>query len=225
MSEMMQHNSWSPKVKFCGLVQPNDVRIAVELGVNAIGLVFFDKSPRYVSIEQARLLRALIPATIQAVGLFVNASRSIVMQTATEVGLDVLQFHGDEAPRDLEGWTLPVWRAVRMQSAADVRDARTQYPMAEYYLLDAHVDTYGGAGKTFDWALLHGADNQRLAANSDLILSGGLNSANVAQGIQTVRPAWVDVSSGIQGIDPKHKDQERMHSFIDAVRNWERGIA
>ncbi len=217
--------SWSPKVKFCGLVQTEDVRFAVSLGVQAIGFVFYEKSPRYVTVDEARQLRELIPSGVLAVGLFVNAARARIEQTSALVGLDVVQFHGDESSADLAGWHLPVWRAVRMQSASDVQQARIDFPMADYYLLDAHVDTYGGAGKTFDWALVHGVDRRQQSAKSDLILSGGLQAANVALGIQSVRPAWVDVSSGIQGENPRRKDPVRMQSFIDAVRHWDRGIA
>jgi phosphoribosylanthranilate isomerase len=222
---MTPNDTWSPKVKFCGLVQADDVRCAVTLGVNAIGFVFYEKSSRYITAEQARVLREQIPTGILAVGLFVNASRSWITQTASVVGLDVLQFHGDETPEALAGWHLPVWRAVRMQSAADVQQARAAFPMAEHYLLDAHVDTYGGAGRTFDWSLAHRTGHEPLAVESDLILSGGLHAGNVAKGINSVLPAWVDVSSGIQGEDPRYKDPVRMKGFIDAVHNWGRRIA
>jgi phosphoribosylanthranilate isomerase len=216
---------WSPKIKFCGLVREQDVQAAVALGVHAIGFVFYEKSPRYLSLAQAKALRSAIPAHILAVGLFVNASRCAIATAVREVGLDVVQFHGDESAQELEQWSVPVWRAVRMQSAQDVQQARQQFPSAQHYLLDAHVDTYGGAGKTFDWELVRANPAASDGTTSDLILSGGLTVDNVAAGIKAVLPAWVDVSSGVQGLDARQKDLERMTRFISAVRLWNSGIA
>jgi phosphoribosylanthranilate isomerase len=178
-------------IKFCGLVRQQDVELAVELGVDAIGFVFYSKSPRFVSADLARKLRAALPASVQAVGLFVNQSREEIQSIARQVSLDVLQFHGDEPAQALADWNLPVWRAVRMQNAHDLDMARQTFPMAQRYLLDAHVASYGGAGQTFDWSLLaHDAG-----------------------------AAMVDVSSGIQTDDPRAKDAQKMRDFVHAVAN------
>jgi phosphoribosylanthranilate isomerase len=222
----MSHlNNWVPKIKFCGLVREQDVDAAVTLGVHAIGFVFYEKSPRYLTLQDAQLLRKRIPKHVLVVGLFVNASRHDIQNMVQEVGLDVVQFHGDEPAQDLVGWSVPVWRAVRMQTAQDVQQARQTFPMAQHYLLDAHVDTYGGAGKTFDWQLVRENSAVQQGFVSDLILSGGLTPENVGAGIRAVRPAWVDVSSGVQGADARQKDLERMTQFISAVRMWDSGIA
>jgi phosphoribosylanthranilate isomerase len=203
-------------IKFCGLVRQQDVELAVELGVDAIGFVFYTKSPRFVSADLARKLRAALPASVQAVGLFVNQSREEIQSIARQVSLDVLQFHGDEPAQALTDWNLPVWRAVRMQNAHDLDMARQAFPMAQRYLLDAHVASYGGAGQTFDWSLLA---RDAGAADQQLVLSGGLDSANVKAGIAAIRPAMVDVSSGIQTDDPRAKDAQKMRDFVRAVAN------
>ena len=222
--------SWLPDIKFCGLVEPGDAQEAVALGVKAIGLVFYPQSPRYVNIREALAIRQVVPSYVSLVGLFVNAPREQIASIQSEIGLDVLQFHGDEGPENLRHWNVPVWRAVRMRSPIDLPAAREQFPMASCFVLDAHVDTYGGAGKSFDWklAMSSNADGKASASSSmqsqtPIMLSGGLNASNVASGIRQLSPAWVDVSSGIQTEDPRKKDSEKMRAFVDAVQNWRAG--
>jgi phosphoribosylanthranilate isomerase len=203
------------RVKFCGLVRAQDVEVAVRLGVDAVGLVFFTGSPRVVTVPQAQALRRLLPSFVRAVGLFVNASESFVKDCVRQVGLDVLQFHGDENPDTLQSLAaslnLPWWQVVRMRPETDLLSSAARSPGAECLLLDAHVAGYGGSGQRFDWNWIPTRHPARL------ILSGGLDAQRVAAGIAHVRPFAVDVSSGNQGTHPREKDPLHMERFMAAV--------
>ena len=206
------------RIKFCGLVEPDDVDVAIALGVDAIGLVFFERSPRFVSIEQARVLRARMPSFVTVVGLFVDAGPEVIARTASEVGLDVIQFHGDETPSECMerapargAW----WRAVRMRSPGDLLESATRFRGADAFLLDAYSDGYGGSGKSFDWSWIRPAE---LPVDTRLILAGGLSADTVGAAIDTVAPFAVDVSSGIQVEGhPRRKDRTRMERFVAEV--------
>lgn len=209
------------RVKFCGLVRPGDVDAAVALGVDAIGLVFYPRSPRYLTADAARELRRRVPSYVSAVGLFVNTPTAEVAHIATRVGLDVLQFHGDESPADCEA-ALPLaapakawWRAVRMRGPADLLESTTRYGSAEAFLLDKLSEGFGGSGETFDWNWL--SDLPEAVRRRRLIMAGGLTAVSVGAAIDQVRPFGVDVSSGIQGADPRQKDLASMERFMQAV--------
>jgi phosphoribosylanthranilate isomerase len=205
------------RVKFCGFVRPEDIRVATSFGVDAIGLVFYEKSSRLLDLEAAVALRRSIPSWVACVGLFVNAAPEQVRGYSSAIGLDVIQFHGDET-RDqcleslLKGQRY--WRAVRMRQAADLLNSWTDYPDAEAFLLDAFSEGYGGSGKRFDWSM---APSRRDGRDGPLIVSGGLDDLSVSEAIVRLRPLGVDVSSGIQGADPRTKDPEKMEQFIAAV--------
>ncbi len=203
------------RIKFCGLVRAEDVDAAVALGVDAIGFVFYPKSPRALSLEAASGLRARLPSFVQAVGLFVNATTDEVVACASRVGLDVLQFHGDETPEQARAQAaaagLPWWHAVRMSAETDLLSSVRDFQGAECFVLDSHVASYGGAGIGFDWSWVPAPHPARL------ILSGGLDADRVGEAIARVGPFGVDVSSGIQGADPRHKDRFRMERFVAAV--------
>ncbi len=201
------------RIKFCGLVRPADVDVAVALGVDAVGFVFYERSPRALSVDEARALRHRLPSWVRAVGLFVNASPDRVREARSTLGLDVIQFHGDEDPaacRDAARggfW----WRAVRMRGPDDLLKSSVDFPGAEALLVDSFHAGYGGSGVSFDWGwTAQGRDRP-------LILSGGLDAATVGQAIERVRPFAVDVSSGIQGSDPRVKDPRKMESFVQEV--------
>ncbi len=210
------------RIKFCGLVHPEDVRTAVALGVDAIGLVFYPKSARLIDPAHAAGLRRLLPSYVAAVGLFVDAPDGEVRRVAGAVGLDVIQFHGNETPQRCEqerplgvSW----WRAVRMRTADDLLESLAQFGSAEALLLDSFSAGYGGSGETFDWSLIPAQRPIPIA------LSGGLGPANVARAIERVRPSLVDVSSGIQADgpngepngQPRRKSSERMERFVAEV--------
>lgn len=206
------------RIKFCGLVRPDDVRTAVALGVDAVGFVFYPQSPRLLDPVQAAGLRRLLPSYVAAVGLFVNAPEGSVRRVAGAVGLDAIQFHGDETPRDCEYERpagLPYWRAVRIRDRGDLLESFSRFGSAEALLLDSYSAGYGGSGEGFDWSWIPAERPM------PIVLSGGLSDGTVGAAIARVRPAMVDVSSGIQldgpQADPRAKSRERMERFVAAV--------
>jgi phosphoribosylanthranilate isomerase len=199
------------RIKICGLTREADVEAAIEAGADAIGFVFYAKSPRAVTPERARALARLLPPFVMPVGLFVNAT-----DPELQAGFDALphmlvQFHGDETPADCDRVRRPYLRAARMAPGVDLLNFAAQFPNAQALLLDAHVDGYGGGGKVFDWSLIPPSVSSRL------VLSGGLNAANVADGIARVRPWAVDVSSGVE-VSKGIKSADLIHEFCRAVR-------
>jgi phosphoribosylanthranilate isomerase len=226
ISSVLASPTLRTRIKFCGLVRPQDVVNAVHLGADAIGFVFYSKSPRVVSADQALELRRLLPSWVSAVGLFVNESANEVQRISATVGLDVIQLHGDESPQLAaeigRACQRPWWRAARCRSQADLLHCIEQFPNAESLLLDSFSPAFGGTGETFDWAIL--AEIERLlgaeqyaAVRSKMIMSGGLNETNVGQAIAKIQAMAVDVSSGIQGTNPREKDAKKMAAFIAAV--------
>ena len=201
------------RIKFCGLVRPEDVDTAVALGVDAVGFVFYPKSPRFIDAVAARELRRRLPSWVSAVGLVVNEPVEAVQRLRTEVALDVVQFHGDEAPDFCAGAAgdLAWWRAVRMRGPGDLLHSFEVFCKAEALLVDSFHAGYGGSGQSFDWSWI--ASERSLP----LILSGGLDPDSVGAAIERVAPVAVDVSSGIQGADPRTKDPVRMERFVSAV--------
>jgi phosphoribosylanthranilate isomerase len=210
------------RIKICGLSRPEDLQVAVEEGADAIGLVFYPKSPRYVSPETAGRLIAAVPAFVSTVGLFVNASPREVADVVGSAPVSLLQFHGDETPEQCvasaQAVNRPFLRAVRMRpemSAADLleyeKNCRAAGNLFAGLLLDAFVDGYGGGGKVFDWSLIP----KELAPR--VVLSGGLSAQNATEAVLQVRPYAVDVSSGVE-MSKGIKDPARIRSFIRAVR-------
>ncbi|KZE35275.1 phosphoribosylanthranilate isomerase [Crenobacter luteus] len=200
-----------PRIKICGLTRPEDARDAARLGADAIGLVFYDKSPRNVDIAAARAVIAALPPFVSVVALFVNPARERVDEILAAVAVDILQFHGEETPEFCASFHRPYLKAVRVKPGVDLVEWADRYKNARGLLADAFVEgAHGGTGATFDWRLI--PDNLPIP----LILSGGLTPDNVADAVRRVRPAAVDVSSGVEagkGI----KDAERMRAFIQGV--------
>ena len=209
------------RIKFCGLVRAEDVDTAVALGVDAIGFVFYPPSPRALGIDEALALRRRLPSFVSAVGLFVNELPDTVAATASRVGLDVIQLHGDESPDQARGvslaCSLPCWKAIRMRQQTDLLSSAVDFKDAECLLLDSYSEAFGGSGKVFDWSWIPAGLPSRI------ILSGGLDSDSVALAIQHVKPFAVDVSSGIQGHSPRHKDPALMERFIASVLSADAG--
>ncbi len=182
-------------------------------GADAIGLVFYEKSPRYVTIEMAAQLAASLPPFVTVVGLFVNATAEYVRKVLANVSLDVLQFHGDEMPVYCEQFHKPYLKAIRVKAGVNLLQCAADFHSAQGLLLDAHVEGIpGGTGAVFDWTLI--PPNLSLP----LILSGGLDVENVAQGIRRVRPYAVDVSSGVE-FSKGIKDAAKIAHFMQEVRN------
>ena len=202
------------RIKMCGLTRPQDMQAAVDAGADAVGLVFYPPSPRHVGLEQAAALARQVPPFVTLVGLFVNADPVQLRATLAAVPIHLLQFHGDEDEAYCRQFDRPFIKAARVKPGMDLLQYAQAFPSAQAILLDAFVEGYGGGGKVFDWTLIP----ERL--DKPVILSGGLDVANVADAVRRVRPAAVDVSSGIEsgkGI----KDAEKMQAFVAAVRGAE----
>ncbi|MGE6529216.1 phosphoribosylanthranilate isomerase [Pseudomonas sp. NPDC077382] len=198
--------------KICGITRVEDALVAAEAGADAIGLVFYPKSPRVVSVQQALNIVAALPPFVTTVGLFVNASRSEISATLDTVPLDMLQFHGDESPADCEGFCRPWYKALRVQAGEDVRRQAARYAGASAILLDTFVaGVPGGTGEIFDWSLIP-ADLPK-----PLILAGGLTCENVQQALAEVRPFAVDVSGGVE-LSKGIKDAASVKEFVRLVR-------
>lgn len=200
------------RVKICGITRVEDGVTAAQLGADAIGVVFYPPSPRHVSIEQAQTITRSLPPFVTRVGLFVDATEEQVDAAVSAVGLDLLQFNGDETAEDCRAFGLPYIKAIRMQREVDLYASQRDYADASGLLLDAYVaGAPGGSGESFDW--------RRVPTDlaKPIILAGGLTAANVKAAIKEVRPFAVDVSSGVEtskGI----KDPEKISAFIQSVR-------
>jgi phosphoribosylanthranilate isomerase len=201
------------RIKVCGFTREDQLAQAAQLGVDAVGLVFYPPSPRNVSIEQAQVLCRAVPPFVTTVGLFVDAPAEQVREVLRQVPLTLLQFHGDETPAYCQQFDLPYIKAVRVKPGLDLLQYTTDFASARGLLLDAYVaGVPGGTGERFDWTLIP-AD-----LPLPVVLSGGLDPENVAEAINNVRPWAVDVSSGVEQ-GKGNKDLAKMAAFIDGVRN------
>ena len=198
--------------KICGITRPEDALVAVAAGADAVGLVFYGRSPRAVTIAQAQAILAVLPPFVTTVGLFVDMPQAELEQVLEAVELDLLQFHGDECAADCERYGRPYIKALRVRAGEDVAALIDAYPGARGVLLDTFVEGVpGGTGQAFDWSLVP------QDARKPVILAGGLTAENVAQAIAQVRPYAVDVSGGVEagkGI----KDGAKVRDFLAAVR-------
>ena len=204
------------RIKICGLTREADVAAAVDAGADAVGFVLYEKSPRHVRIERAATLARGLPAFVTPVLLFVNAAPAELAAAAATIPHALLQFHGDETPAECDAAGRPYLRAVRMALGLDLLDFANRFPNASGLLLDAPVEGYGGGGKVFDWSLVPPDLPQDV--RSRLVLSGGLNPANVIDGVLHVRPLAVDVSSGVESAKGI-KDATLIRRFCEAVRD------
>jgi phosphoribosylanthranilate isomerase len=207
--------SMSVKVKICGITNAPDALAAVEAGADALGFMFYEPSPRHVSIgEAARIIREL-PPFVMKVGVFVDAEEDLVMRAIGDCGLNMLQFHGRETPEYCTQFGLMSMKAFR------IRDAESLQPLPDYptdaWLLDAFVaDKLGGTGEKFNWDLALEAKK----LGRPIFLAGGLTAGNVAGAVEKVQPYGVDVSSGVEA-EPGKKDHEKVRAFIQAAKSIE----
>ena len=200
------------RVKICGITRLEDAIAAAHSGADAIGLVFYQQSPRLVSIELAAQLAAALPPFVSVVGLFVNADTSFVRDVLVRVPLDLLQFHGDETPEFCGQFGKPYLKAIRVKKGMDLLQCASRFHAAKGLLLDAHVDGVpGGTGTAFDWTLVPGK------LSLPVILSGGLDAENVANAIKQVQPYAVDVSSGVEAAKGI-KDAAKIARFMQEVK-------
>jgi len=196
------------RVKICGITCLDDALMTVEAGADALGFVFFERSPRYISPDNAATIISQLPPFVQTVGLFVNEIATTVNSIADHCHLDIVQLHGEESPEYCASINRRIIKAFR------VKDISTLLEMKKYdvagYLLDAWSPTaHGGTGETFNWEIAASASSD----NNRIILAGGLTAENISLAIQTVKPYAVDVSSGVERA-PGKKDIQKMKSFI-----------
>lgn len=204
------------RIKFCGLTRPGDVRLASELGVDAIGFVFAAASPRRLSLAQAAALRPAVPPLVDLVALFMDNPGSEVAAVVRQLRPSLLQFHGAEDDAFCRGFGLPFIKTLAMGGdAPEAVAAARRFPSAAAFLLDGHgPGEAGGRGERFDW-------RQAPALGRPVFLAGGLHAGNVAQAIAEAGPFAVDVSSGIESA-PGIKDGARMQQFVDEARRADR---
>ena len=200
------------RIKICGITDAAHARLAADEGADAIGLVFYRESPRFIDAERAAGIARTLPAFVSSVGLFVDESEAGIRRILEHVPLDMLQFQGGESPEFCERFGRPWMRAVRMEAGTDLLEYAGRFSRAKALLLDAHVPGQpGGTGQTFDWS----------AVPRDLplpiVLSGGLTSENVGRAIRGMRPWGVDVSSGVEK-ERGVKDPAKIVEFIRSVR-------
>ena len=199
------------RVKICGITRPADAAAAAQAGADAIGLVFYPPSPRYLSAERALEIRDALPPFVQTVALFVNPDAAQVAQVIGRVRPALLQFHGEEAPEFCAQFGMPFVKAARVRPGVDALEYLRPFSRAAAWLFDSHVPEYGGVGESFDWSLLPVTDRP-------VILSGGLSQANVTEAIRRVRPWGVDVSSGVESAKGI-KDAAKIAAFMAEVGN------
>jgi phosphoribosylanthranilate isomerase len=201
------------RVKICGITRVEDALEAVKQGADAIGLVFYAKSPRNVSIAQASEIASAVPAFVSVVGLFVDAESVFIQEVLASVKLDILQFHGDEAPSACSQYSRPYMKAIRVKNGTNLVQYAHDYADAKALLLDAFSEGVpGGTGLVFDWSLI--PKNLSLP----VVLAGGLNAENVVVAIEQVRPYAVDVSGGVE-VNKGIKDAVKIAAFMRGVSN------
>jgi len=209
----------TPLVKICGLTDEDSIDVALDAGADFLGFVFFDKSPRNVTAEQAAELTQFVEG-VEKVGLFVNPTDEFLAEVLTHVRLDILQFHGDESPERLDqirqDFAIPVMKSLAISDAEDLRAAEAFFPVVDYLLFDATPpkgsDRPGGNAVSFDWTLL-----QAFHCPVPWLLAGGLTPENVAEALRVSGAAGVDVSSGVEKA-PGIKDAEKIRRFIAAIK-------
>ena len=205
----------SVKVKICGITNAPDALAAVEAGADALGFMFYEKSPRHISIPDATKIIRELPPFVMKVGVFVDASEDLVMRAIGDCGLNRLQFHGNESPEYCTQFGLMNMKAFRIRDGESLK-ALADYP-TDAFLLDAFVaDKLGGTGEKFNWDLAVEAKK----SGKLIFLAGGLTPENVADAVKKVQPFGVDVSSGVEA-QPGKKDHDKVRAFIQAAKSVE----
>ncbi len=200
-------------VKICGITSVEDALTAAQAGADAIGLMFYEKSPRYISMQLAAEISRALPPFVIKVGVFVDADEDMVSRAIAECGINIAQFHGDETPEFCSLFPVMSIKAFRVKDAASL-NALPDYN-TNAYLLDAYVaDQLGGTGARFNWDLA--VEAQKFGR--PIFLAGGLTADNVADAVRQVRPYAVDVSSGVES-SPGRKDPEKVIAFIKAAKS------
>ncbi len=199
------------KVKICGITNLKDAFAAIDYGADALGFVFYEKSPRALKVNVARKIIGSLPPFVSTVGLFVNETVDGVRRIQKETGIDLVQLHGDESPETVSALGPGVIKVIRVQGMESFADLKSYAPRA--FLLDAHHDTlFGGTGLAFDWDL-----TQWVEGDVPVIIAGGLTPENVAEAVAKTNPYGVDVSSGVEA-EPGLKDAAKLKNFIQRAK-------
>jgi phosphoribosylanthranilate isomerase len=202
------------KIKICGTTNLDDALLAVELGADALGFIFYPKSPRYVKVQDAANICNSLPPFVAKVGVFVDELEYEIEKALHECLLNALQFHGDEPPGFCQKFAAKSIKAIRVRDEESLR-AAAEYDV-DALLLDTYTDeSRGGTGRTFDWSL---AVRAKEFLSAPIILSGGLTTANVQEAVRKVRPYAVDVASGVER-EPGKKDPEKLRRFIELCKS------
>jgi phosphoribosylanthranilate isomerase len=204
------------RVKVCGMTRREDIEAAAQAGADAIGLVFYPPSPRFLQLDHALRLAAAVPPYVSCVALFVNPAAAAVRAVLESVRPSMLQFHGDESPEFCAQFGVAYVKACRVRPGVDLVKYLTPFSGAAGWLLDSHVAEYGGVGESFDWSLVPAG--RARGEMRPLVLSGGLTRDNVGEAIRRVQPWAVDVSSGVE-VSKGVKDAAKIAAFITEVRN------
>ena len=197
--------------KICGITNLSDAQAAAVHGASAIGFIFYEKSSRAISIEDAKFISRHLSNNISKVGVFVNHDKAFIEEAIRSVSLNIIQLHGDETPGFCKQFEVPVLKALRIKDKASL-SVMDQYNVAGFLLDTFSNKQYGGTGKRFDWSLL----NEQI--DTPIILSGGLNPDNILDAIDSVNPAAIDVNSGVE-ISPGKKDHQKINLLFKNLKN------
>ena len=197
--------------KICGITNLSDAQAAAVHGASAIGFIFYEKSSRAISIEDAKFISGHLSNDISKVGVFVNHDKAFIEEAIRSVSLNIIQLHGDETPGFCNQFDVPVFKAVRIKNEASL-SVMDQYNVAGFLLDTFSNKQYGGTGETFDWSLL----NEQI--DTPIILSGGLNPDNILDAIDSVNPAAIDVNSGVE-LSPGKKDHQKINLLFENLKN------
>jgi phosphoribosylanthranilate isomerase len=201
------------KIKICGITNYDDAKNAVSLGVDALGFIFYQKSPRFIHPIAARDIIRKLPPFVSKVGVFVDDDETTIQAVFGQSGIDTVQLHGSETPQFAGRLSCAVIKAFAVKPGFDV-GVLSQYKVAGY-LLDTWSDSHGGSGKTFDWSIARGATQ----LYQNVILAGGLNPGNVREALENVQPYAVEFNSGVE-IKPGVKNHYKMRDAVAFVKNW-----
>lgn len=207
----MKDRDTQVKVKICGMTNLKDVKVAVDGGVDAVGFIFYKKSPRSVTMQAVREIVLELPPFVDSVGVFVNETAEQINKIADHCKLDRVQLHGDESPAFCKKIRRRVIKVIRVKDIQSLKKL-SDYPVSSFLLDTFSEDQYGGTGKVFDWNLAYSAKKY-----GPIILAGGLTPINVRQAIQRIQPYGVDVCSGVES-QPGIKDHKKMQAFLKNVK-------
>lgn len=202
------------RIKICGITRYEDARVAANLGVDALGFIFYPKSPRYISPENASGIIRKLPPFVTKVGVFVNEEPGHVMEVARMAALDTVQLHGEESPEYCSSLEMPVVKSFSVEPNSDL-SLLSSYHVSGFLLDTWSSDKRGGTGMTFDWTVAVKA----CTLYKSVILAGGLGPSNILEAIETVRPFAVDINSGVE-ISPGVKNPHKMREVVSIVKNW-----